>query len=68
MCYCFPTFKDLLASYRHPVFERECKGKGHFISTKFFFIYFQKKSDPFGVKINLFCEELFPLFKGGRQR
>jgi len=64
----FPNFQRSFGFTSHPFFERECKGKGHFISTKFFFIYFSKKSESFGVKINLFCEELTLFFKGGRQR
>ena len=35
-CYCFPTFKDLLAVYCHPVFKWECKGKGLLVITKIF--------------------------------
>jgi hypothetical protein len=41
-----------------PLFLTECKGKGRFISTKFSGIYFSIKFEYFGVKINLFCEEL----------
>lgn len=67
-CYCFPTFKDLLPFYQHPVFDWECKGKGFFISTKFFFIFFEKTSEAFGLKINLFSEELTRFFGSGRQR
>lgn len=42
MCYCFPTFKDLLALLRHPFFERECKGKGRFIPSQIFSMLFEK--------------------------
>ena len=51
-----------------PFFDWECKGKGFFISTKFFFIFFEKTSEAFGLKINLFSEELTRFFGSGRQR
>ena len=78
-CYCFLTFKDLLSLallgmttvlilFSFPFFRTECKGKGSFISTKFSGIYFSRKTESFDVKINLFCEELDPVFWGGVQR
>ena len=39
-CYCFPTFKDLLAVSCHPFFQRECKGKGRTITIKIYFEIF----------------------------
>ena len=58
-CYCFPTFKDLFPRFArddkqissvviYPFFERECKGKGLYIPTKYFDIYFEKKSNLLG--------------------
>jgi hypothetical protein len=57
-----------LPFYQHPVFDWECKGKGFFISTKFFFIFFEKISEAFGLKIKVFSEELTRFFGSGRQR
>jgi hypothetical protein len=59
----FPNFQRSFGFTSHPFFERECKGKGRFISTKFFSIYFSKNTDHFGMKIKLFCEELLPFLK-----
>jgi len=64
----FPNFQRSFGFTSHRFFQTECKGKGLYISTKFFFIYFSKKSEFFGVKINLLCEELSSFFKCGRQR
>jgi hypothetical protein len=64
----FPNFQRSFGRYQPPFFETECKGKGPFISTKFFSTYFPINPDSFGVKINLFCEELPTIFSGGGQR
>ncbi|MBE2229124.1 MAG: hypothetical protein IAE96_00605 [Chitinophagaceae bacterium] len=48
--------------YQHPVFDWECKGKGFYIPAKFFFIFFEKISEAFGVKIKRFEELLLPVF------
>jgi hypothetical protein len=58
----FPNFQRSFCFTKHPFFERECKGKSRIISTKFFAIYFSIKFEFFGVKINLFCEELASFF------
>jgi hypothetical protein len=42
--------------------ERECKGKGRIISTKFFDDYFPTTIAQFSVKINLFSKELASFF------
>jgi hypothetical protein len=57
-----------LPFYQHPVFDWECKGKGFFISTKFFFKFLGNFSELFGLIINLFSEELTRFFGSGRQR
>jgi len=64
----FPNFQRSSGFTSLPFFKRECKGKSPFISTKFFFIYFSIKLESFGMKINLFWEELLPFFQSGRQR
>ena len=63
-----PNFQRSSGFLSPPRFKRECKGKGLFISTKFFSAFFLKKSELNGVKINLFYEELFVFFWDGRQR
>ena len=58
----FPNFQRSFGFTNHPFFKRECKGKGLFISTKFFLIYFAIKSEALGVIINLFCKNWLPFF------
>jgi len=40
-CYCFPTFKDLLAFTSHRFFKRSAKVRAYSLSPKFLLIYFQ---------------------------
>ena len=40
-CYCFPTFKDLLAVYCHPFLNGSAKVRAALLSPKFFSVYFQ---------------------------
>ena len=58
----FSNFQRSFWLYQPPVFLTECKGKGLFISTKFFAAYFSIKNESFRMKINLFCEELSLFF------
>ena len=60
-CYCFPTFKDLLAFYCHPFFQRECKGKGRVFTIKIYFLLFSK----FLVDFQRDLSRIFPFFIRG---
>jgi len=60
MCYCFPTFKDLSGFICHPFFERECKGKGRFITGQIFLAFFEKNRL---TNLTIFCEELTQFFR-----
>jgi hypothetical protein len=74
-CYCFPTFKDLLAVSDHPIRTQPTgviftgvQRYGPFYFYQIFLPVFRKLLESFGMKINLFSEELTPVFWGGRQR
>ena len=78
-CYCFPTFKDLLAStpaslpdpFATP-FLRECKGTCLFISTQIFFGYFlpdfSDNNRIIRFENQLVYRRTYPLFICGLQR
>ena len=78
-CYCFPTFKDLLAStpasLPDPIatpFLRECKGTCLFISTQIFFGYFLSDFSAnyrtIRFENQLVYRRTYPLFICGLQR
>ena len=60
-CYCFPTFKDLLALPATPFLNGSAKVRAYLFLPNLFSILFELS----GVKINLFCEELTRFLKAG---
>ena len=53
-CYCFPTFKDLLAFTSHRFFKRSANVRADLLPPKFLSELFRL----FWIDIHFFCEEL----------